>query len=333
MTSAANAAIDANEERNAELAELLAEVRRIDVQASRLVTDLMAGGYTSVFRGAGIEFERVREYEEGDDPRSVDWNVTARMGRPFVKTYVDERELTVLFLLDLSPSMQGGFGPWSLRQMAARVCACLALSAVRNGDKVGLVAFGREVERFVRPAKGAGHALRIVRDCLALAPRGGGTDPRPALEFATRVVRRRAIVFLVSDFLGWDVAPETGGRASARRGGWRDALALGARRHDVIAVRLLAPELDPGTVPDGTGLVRVRDPETGDVRVVDWSDPRVRSGFAARVAAWRGRTTDDLRRAKVDVMDVPLPRAPDRDAVARPILRFFRMRELRGEKR
>jgi uncharacterized protein (DUF58 family) len=320
------------EERDDELAELLAEVRRIDVQASRLVTDLMAGGYTSVFRGAGIEFERVREYEDGDDPRSVDWNVTARMGRPFVKTYVDERELTVLFLLDLSASMQGGFGPWSLRQMAARVCACLALSAVRNGDKVGLVAFGAEVERFVRPAKGAGHALRIVRDCLALSGRTGGTGPRAPLEFASRVVRRKAIVFLVSDFLGWDGEAAPAGGAS-RRGGWRDALALCARRHDVIAVRLLAPELDPGRLPRGTGLVRVRDPESGREGIVDWSDGRVRQAYAERVAAWRQRTTDDLRRARVDVMDVPLPRTPDRDAVARPILRFFGMRERRGEKR
>jgi len=180
----------------------------------------------------------VREYEEGDDPRAVDWNVTARMGRPFVKTYVDERELTVLFLLDLSASMRGGFGPWSARQMAARVCACLALSASRNDDKVGLIAFSDAVDRFVPPKKGVGHVLRIVRD-----------------------------------------------------------------------------------------------PETGDETVADWSDPRVRDAYAARVAAWRAQVADDLRRAKVDRMDVPLPRVPDRDAVARPILRFFRMRERRGEKR
>jgi uncharacterized protein (DUF58 family) len=329
------AAMDAGDERDAELQELLAEVRRIDVQASRLVTDLMAGGYASVFRGAGIEFDRVREYEEGDDPRSVDWNVTARMGRPFVKTYVDERELTMLFLLDLSASMQGGFGPWSLRQMAARVCACLALAAVRNGDKVGLAAFSRPVERYVRPAKGAGHALRIVRDCLALPGTERGTDPRPALEFAARVVRRRAVVFVVSDFLGWDdgASSASAGTGAAPRGGWQDALAHCARRHDVIAVRLLPPELDADSLAAAAGLLRVRDPETGETTVLDASDARVRRAFAARVGAWRDRTTDDLRRAKVDVMDVPLPRVPDRDAVARPILRFFAMRERRGEKR
>ncbi len=303
------------EEREAELTELLAEVRRIDVQASRLVTELMAGGYTSVFRGSGIEFDRVREYEEGDDPRRVDWNVTARVGRPFVKTYVDERELTVLFLFDLSASMGGGFGRWSARQMAARVCACLALSANRNDDRTGLVAFTGGVDRYVPPTKGVGHVLRIVRDCLALPGSGTRADLGAALEFTSRVARRRAIVFLVSDFLG--------------EGGWQHALSLCARRHDVIAVRLLVPEL----APQGAGLVRVRDPESGTETLVDWSSSRVREAYAKRVADWRTRTADDLRRANVDLMDVPVPRDPGKDAVARPILRFFRMREERGAKR
>lgn len=297
-----------------ELAELLAEVRRIDVQSKRLVTELMAGGYSSVFRGSGIEFEGVREYAEGDDPRAVDWNVTARMGRPFVKTYVTEREMTVLFLLDLSASMGGGFGAWSARQMAARVCACLALSATRHHDKTGLVAFGRAVERYVPAQKGVGHALRIVRDCLALPAAEGGTDLAPALEFASRVVRRRAIVFVVSDFL-------------AR--GHERALALCARRHDVVAVRLRVPELEP---PDA-GLIRVRDPESGEEGVLDLGDARVRSAIAARLARRRARVEEDLRRLRVDLMDVPVPRAPAKDAVARPLLRFFRMRQERGEKR
>ena len=304
-----------DEDHEVELAELLAEVRRIDVQSSRLVTQLMAGEYSSVFRGSGLEFEGVREYEEGDDPRSVDWNVTARMGRPFVKTYVDEREQTVLFALDLSGSMAGGFGFWSARQTAARVLACLALSAIRNNDKVGLVAFSEGVDRYVPPNKGVGHVLRIVRDCLALKGGGPGTDLAPPLEFVSRVVRRRAVLFLVSDFLA---------------DGWQHALSLCARRHDLIAVRLLTPELTP---PEGAGLTRLRDPETGRATVVDWASRRVREEYAARVAAWRTRTTEELRRTGVDVMDVPISRARDTDLVARPILRFFRMRELRGAKR
>jgi uncharacterized protein (DUF58 family) len=299
---------------DSDLAQIVAEVRRIEVQSRRLVTDLVAGGYSSVFRGAGIEFEGVREYAEGDDPRRVDWNVTARVGRPFVKTYVDERELTVLFLLDLSASTSGGWGPWSVRQTAARVCACLALSAARNGDKAGLVAFSGAVDRYVPPKKGVGHALRIVRDALALPGAPGPTRIASALEFATRVVRRRAVVFLVSDFLS---------------DGWQAALGLCARRHDVIAVHLLPPELAP---PDA-GMLRLTDAETGAVHVVDWSSERVRRAWADRVERWRARTSSDLRRLRVDRMDVPVPRAPDRNAVARPILAFFRMRERRGEKR
>jgi uncharacterized protein (DUF58 family) len=300
--------------RETELSELLAEVRRIDVLSNRLVTDVMAGGFSSVFRGAGLEFDEVREYVDGDDPRAVDWNVTARIGRPFVKKYVDERELTVLFLLDLSASMDGGFGVWSARQTAARVCACLALSAVRNGDKVGLVAFSETVDSYVPPKKGAAHALRVVRDCLALRGRGARTDPAVALEFAARAVRHGAIVFLVSDFMA---------------DGWQRAMRSCARRHDVVAVRLLTPEL----TPPGGGLLRLVDPETGRATVVDWNSPGVRAAYARRVDAWRARTVDELRRAEVDLMDVPVPRAPDRNAVAGPILRFFRMRERRGAKR
>lgn len=296
------------------LSELLAEVRRIDVLSRRLVTGVMAGGYSSVFRGAGIEFDEVREYVPGDDPRSVDWNVTARIGRPYVKKYVDERELTVLLVLDLSASMDGGSGVWSARQMAARVCACLALSAIRNDDKVGLIAFSDGVDKYVPPKKGAGHGLLIIRDCLALPRRGAATRLAPALEFAARAVRRRSVVFVVSDFL---------------TGGWRKEMMLCARRHDVVAVRLLSPEL----TPPQAGLVRVRDPESGRTQVADWSDAAVRTEHVRRVAAWRDRTQADLRRAKVDLMDVPIPRTADRNSVAGPIVRFFRMREMRGAKK
>jgi uncharacterized protein (DUF58 family) len=274
----------------------------------------MAGGYSSVFRGAGIEFAEVREYVEGDDLRAVDWNVTARVGRPYIRKYADEREQVVMFLLDLSASMQGGYGIWSLRQLAARVCACLSLAAVHNNDKVGLIAAGAEVERYVPAQKGLGHALRIVRDCLVLRSASLVSDLTPALQFAARVLRRRAIVFVVSDFLG---------------DSWSRALRAAARRHDVIAVRLLPPELSPLDA----GPVRLRDPETGRTAVVDWGDARARGLYAQRVAAWQQAVSAELARAKVDCMDVPLPRVPVKDAFARPILDFFRMRELRGARR
>jgi uncharacterized protein (DUF58 family) len=303
------------EDRRAELAEILEEVRRIDVRSRRLVADLAAGGYSTVFRGAGIEFDGVREYAEGDDPRSVDWNVTARTGRPFVKKYVDERELTVLFALDLSASMDAGSGALSPRRVAARVCACLALSAARSGDRVGLLAAGAGPDAWVPPGKGAAHALRVVRDCLALPSRAGAADLAPALEFVRRAIRRRAVLFLLSDFLV---------------DGWRDALARCARRHDLVAVRLLGPELD---LPAGGGLLRVRDPEGGGEVVIDAGHGPTREAWAARVARWRARTEEDLRRARVDLVDVPIPRTREADAVSGPLLRFFRMREQRGAKR
>jgi uncharacterized protein (DUF58 family) len=293
-------------------------VRRIEVQTRRLVRDVMAGGYLSVFRGAGIEFDKVREYAEGDDRRAVDWSVTARMGRPFVKTYVDVRETTVVFLVDLSASMRGGFGVWSARQTAARLVACLALSAVRNGDKVGLLAFTDRVESWVPPRKGAGHALRIVRDCLALPAAGKGTDLVPPLDFLARVVRKKAVAFLVSDFL----FPDSPDR-------WKPALARAARRHDVVAVRLGLPEAEPL----GRGLLRVRDPERGGRSVLDGRSPAARAAWAGEALGRRLDAEEALRRCRVDRMDVSVPREPGRDVIAEPILRFFRMREERGTKR
>jgi uncharacterized protein (DUF58 family) len=298
----------------AELAEILAEVRRIEVLGRRKAVREMAGGYASAFRGAGIEFDDVREYAEGDDPRTVDWNVTARAGRPFVRRYVDERERTLLFLADLSPSMGGGFGPWSARQVAARVLASVALTAARHHDRVGFLGFGRGVLSWVPPRKGKAHCLRIVRDCLAMPAGGGGTDPAAALEFAARAARRHAVVLVLSDFLA---------------GGWREPMARCARRHDVVAVRITVPEI---ALPP-SGLVRALDPETGRETVIDAGSPAVRAAWSAAVAAHRERTERDLRACGVDLVEVEVPRTRDRDAVTGPLLRFFRMRERRGAKR
>jgi uncharacterized protein (DUF58 family) len=297
-----------------ELAQVLEEVRRIEVQSRQLVRSMMSGGYTSAFRGAGIEFDEVREYVEGDDPRLVDWSVTARQGRPYVKKYVDERELTMLFALDVSPSMAGGFGMWSARQTAIRIAACLALAAVRNQDKCGLLLFDHEVRSFVPPTKGRGHALRIIRDALMTHERDGTTGFDAALDYLGRVQRRRAVVFVLSDFLGFDA-----GQSLTRLAG----------RHDVVAVRILSPEMWPPEV----GLMRVRDPETGRQTIVDWGSEAVREDYGNRVTAWRRRLAADFDRCGVDVMDVPVLRTAERDAIARPVLRFFRMRQQRGMKR
>lgn len=302
------------------LAEVLAEVRRIQAQARRLVREAMSGGYASAFRGAGLAFESVREYAEGDDPRAVDWNVTARMGRPFVKTYVEERERTLLFLVDRSASMDGGTGLWSARGAAARVLACLALAAVRAGDKVGLCTYGAGGTTWVAPGRGLPHALRLVRDVLALPAQAGLADPAPALDLATRLERRHGVVLLLSDLVGSPLAAPPG--ASAR---CEAALRRCARRHDTVAVHLQGPELDPPAV----GLVRVRDPEGGAPRLLDLASPRVRAAHAARVAAWRARIAATLARCRADLLDLPIPPAPRADALSGPLQAFFRRREAR----
>jgi len=289
------------------LATLLAEVRHIEVQSSRLVTDVLAGGYRSTFRGAGIEFAEVREYVEGDDLRDVDWNVTARAGRPFVKRFVEERELTVVFALDLSASMDTGLGGWSMRQAAARFCALLGLAAIANNDRIGLIAGSAASERFVPPRKGAGHVLRVVRDCLLLRGADRGTQLGELAAEASRCLRRRTVVFLLSDFLSV---------------GHERALALCARRHDLIAVRLAGPELrDPPAA-----MLRIVDPESGNQQVV-------RQAWLENVAVMRARADEAFSRARIDCIDITIPAVPDMAVIAQPILRFFRMRELREAKR
>lgn len=321
-----------------DLPALLAEVRRIEVQSRRLAAEVLSGGWASVFRGGGLEVAEVREYVEGDDPRTVDWGVTARMGRPFVKRYVEERERTVVFALDLSPRLAGGWGPWSARGTAARAVACLAFSAVRAGDAVGLCAFDQGVARWVEPATGAGHALRLVRDTLVLPAAAGATAPEAALTFLARTLRRRSVVFLVSDLLPGGApaagpgAPDAGPPEPCSA--WTGPLARLARRHDVVAVRLRLPEEDLPPL----GLLRVREPSSGRVRTLDTSSPALRAALRERAAAWHRRIDAALARAGADLLDLPVPgaavgRAGPRaleQALAAPLHRFVRMREERG---
>ena len=306
--------------------ELLAEARRIQVRADRMVTDVMAGGYSSVFRGSGIEFEEVREFAEGDDLRSVDWNVTARQGRPFVKKFVEERELSVLFLLDVSASMGFGAAPTgrAARRTAAETAAlfvgCVAFAAARNNDKAGLIAFAEGVERHVPCKKGRRHVLRLIREACEPPRAKARTGLAQALDFAGRVQRKHAIVFVVSDFLGPDAA---------------QPLRRLAQRHDVIAVRVRDPFAagldrasgDVGALP-AAGLLHLADPETGRTVLVDTASARVRAQVQANWRAERQRLLETCRRAGVDLVDVPTE-----GSVADPLVRFFRMRELRGAKR
>jgi uncharacterized protein (DUF58 family) len=293
------------------LQELLEEVRRVELFGRRLSTGTMSGEYASVFRGAGIEFDEVRDYVEGDDPRAVDWNVTARAGRPQVKQFVDERQQSVHFVVDLSASMTCGPDGWSARLAAARVVACLAQAALRNQDRIALTAVGGRVERYLPPGKGRRALLRILRDCLALPAPAGPTDLVPGLQWVGRVARRNSLVFLVSDFLA---------------DGWPRAARACAACHDLVAVRLSGPALQ---LPRGGGLLRLRDPEHGVERWVDADHPPTRAAWAQRLDRWQRRVEQELARARVELLDVALPPGAQPDAVARPILRFFHRRRTR----
>ena len=245
------------------------KIRLIEIQTDRAVDDVLAGEYSSVFKGSGMEFDEVREYAPGDEIRSIDWNVTARMGKPFVKRYVEERELTVWLVVDLSAS--GAFGSRSQlkNEAAAEFCALLAFAAIRNNDKVGLIVFTESVELAIPPSKGRTHVLRLIRELLRFQPSGRGTALSVALEYLGRVTHKRGVVFLVSDFLTTGTLEETSGKQ----------LQILARRHDLIAVAVCDER--ERELPD-IGLIELEDAETGECVLLDTSSKRVRRDYAAR---------------------------------------------------
>jgi uncharacterized protein (DUF58 family) len=290
--------------------EVLRQVRLIELRTRRLVNSLWAGEYRSIFKGHGMEFAEVREYMPGDEVRSIDWNVSARMGKPFVKRYIEERELTVMLVVDLSGSSQYGTVSRFKSEMATELAAVLTMSAVRNNDRVGVLLFTDRIEHFVRPGKGRRHALRIIRDVLVHAPKGKGTNIGAALEYLNRVLPHRAIVFLISDLLD---------------AGIERPLKFLSQRHDVV----VAPLEDPSewVLPD-IGVARFIDPETGQVVSVDTSDQHVRDGFRQAADAERATRRQLLRRLAID--EVPVN---TRDGYLEALLRFFRARGTRMRRR
>lgn len=246
--------------------EILKKVRQIEIRTNRLVTDTLAGQYHSVFKGRGMNFDAVREYVSGDEVRAIDWNVTARAGRPFVKKFVEERELTLLLMVDVSASGDFGSGAQSKRELAAEIASVLAFSAVKNNDKVGLVLFSDCVELYVPPRKGRRHVLRIVREVLGFEPAHRGTDLVQALDFVNDVIDRRAIVFLLSDF-------QTGGGSSDEL---RRAIRQTNRRHDLIALPI--EDFREQAIPD-LGIIAIEDAETGELVELDTRDAAVRRRF------------------------------------------------------
>ena len=286
--------------------ELAKKIRYLQIYTSKAVNDTLAGEYESVFKGRGMEFDEVREYQAGDDVRTIDWNVTARMGHPYVKRFVEERELTVVFLVDLSAS--GAFG--SVRRMknevAAELCALLAFSAIKNNDKVGLVVFTDRIELFVPPAKGTTHVLRLIRDLLSFKPRQSRTDIAAGIEYIGRVTTKKSVVFLVSDFLGSD---------------YEKQLRILSRRNDVIAVSVTDPR--EVSMPN-VGLVELEDAETGELIVLDTGSAAVRRNYEKMGHTRQAKLREMFRSMDVDQIDVFTHRDYLKDLV-----RFFKTRERR----
>lgn len=287
-----------------ELEEVLKEVRRIQIVARRQVNDLLAGEYLSAFKGRGMEFDSVREYVPGDEIRSIDWNVTARSNAPYVKTFCEERELTVLLAVDISAS--GAFGSQRLSKMetAVEVAAVLMFTSLKNNDKVGLLFFANDVVRYIPPRKGRGNVLRLIRELLAAEPIKAETDISKALEYLARVQRRRCVVFVMSDFLGPDCSK---------------ALAVANQRHDCVAVTLQDPR--ESVLPD-VGFLTLRDAETDELLELDTRHPQVRALFAKAAADREKTLTSWLRRANVDRLEIRTDQP-----YAQSLQKFFRMRE------
>lgn len=286
--------------------EILRRVQRLEIRTRRLVEESLAGSYHSVFRGRGMEFSEVREYEPGDDVRTIDWNVSARMGHPFVKKFTEERELTVLLAVDMSGSERFGTEPSTKWALATEVAALLSFSAIRNNDRVGLLLFTERIEKFLPPRKGREHTLRVLRELMAFTPSGRGTAVSGALDYLRRVVTKRAVVFVVSDF---------------QDEGFERTLRVFAEKHDVVAISVSDPR--EMTLPP-VGMVAVEDPETGETGVLDTGSPSVRRRYAEAARSERDRVRGVFRRTGVDLLELSTGEPYDMH-----LARFFRERARR----
>jgi uncharacterized protein (DUF58 family) len=289
-----------------ETSELLKKVRKIEIRTKGLVNQIFGGEYHSVFKGRGMAFSEVREYQFGDDIRTIDWNVSARFNHPFIKVFEEEREMTVMLLVDVSGSGEFGTVTQLKKDVAAEICAVLAFSAIQNNDKVGVIFFSDIIEQFIPPKKGRSHILRIVRELLDFKPTHRQTKISEGLRFLTSAIKKRSTAFLISDFVDR---------------GYDDALKIAAKKHDLIGIRLSDPreaELAP------VGLMRVRDAESGEISWLDTSDRRVRDRYATW---WRERDDERsklFRRSGVDAIDIRIDQS-----YVNPLVAFFRVREKR----
>ena len=310
--------------------EILKKIRQIELRTNRIVTETLAGQYHSVFKGQGMNFDEVREYQPGDDVRAIDWNVTARMNHPFIKKFVEERELTLMLVVDVSGSGLFGSRDQSKRELAAEIASVLAFSAIRNNDKVGLILFSDEVEKFIPPRKGRSHVLRVIREVLFFEPKQRGTDLNAALEFLMHVTRRKAVAVVISDFIG-SPAEARNERSRKLRPQMMllESLAQASftmlkqanRRHDVVAVQITDRfELELPAL----GRLVLKDAETGEVVEIHTGDARKRGGFAERQAKTQADTARLFRSAGIDAIQLRTDQA-----YGAALAKFFETREKR----
>lgn len=286
--------------------EILKKVRRIEITTRGLVNDVFSGEYQAVFKGRGMDFAEVREYHYGDDIRTIDWNVTAKTGRPYVKVFEEERELTVLFVVDVSASGDFGTVERMKGEIAVELCALLAFAAIKNNDKVGLILFSDRIEKFVPPRKGRSHALRVLRELLFFHPQGKGTDIAAAIDYLNHVARRRSVVFLVSDFLSK---------------GFEKPLRIAARRHDLVAIRMSDPR--ESELPE-VGLIELEDLESGERLLIDAGSSAVRDAMRREAEDAKSRLESLFKRFKIDAVEIDAS-----EPYFEPLVRFFRKRAKR----
>jgi uncharacterized protein (DUF58 family) len=286
--------------------DIIKKIRRIEITTRKLVNDVFAGEYHSSFRGRGMEFEEVREYQPGDDVRLIDWNVTARTGTPFVKKFREERELSVMLLVDASSSGRFGTRSQLKEELAAEICGLLAFSATNNNDKVGMIIFTDQVEKFIAPRKGRAHVLRLIREILYFKPAGKSTNIAVALEYLNRVIKRKSVVFLVSDFLST---------------GYASDLMIANRRHDLIAIRIADPR---ESKMENFGMIDFEDAETGEIITVDTADLLFRNEYSSRASELNDQLERAFRRMNLDYIQL----TTGQDYIF-PLSAFFKQRERR----
>ncbi len=286
--------------------EIIKKIRRIEIWTKKLVNDLFSGEYHSTFKGQGMEFEEVRQYEPGDDIRLIDWNVTARTGYPHIKKFKEERELSVVLLVDASSSGKFGTRERFKSETAAELCALMAFSAIKNNDKVGLIIFTDKIEKFIPPQKGRGHVLRLIREILYFEPEGIKTDIGGALEYFNKIIKRKSVVFLISDFLSE---------------GFYKPLQIANNKHDVVAIKISDPRESSF---DNVGLIELEDAETGEVFMIDTSSKAFRREFAARAEEDNLALKKGFQIINMDFINIHT----DKSYIV-PLINFFKMREKR----